>query len=67
MEGSGADDTLGGMSPTLSGTVLKTGGPNFPPGRSRFQRNANGFFTATVPGRRFSGSVRFDRAPETLD
>jgi hypothetical protein len=35
---------------------FRNGRPEVPPGRSRFQLSANGFLTATVPGRRFGAS-----------
>ena len=64
-EGNGAGDTLGGMSPTLTGTVLKTGGPNFHRGGHDSGSLQTDSSTATVSGHHFRASVRFDRAPET--
>ena len=56
---------IGWVPPTLAGSVLKTGGPNFHQGGHDSGSLQTDSSTATVSGHHFRASVRFDRAPET--
>ena len=55
------------MSPALTGTILKTGGPNFHQGGHDSGSLQTDSSTATVSSHHFRASVCFDRAPETLN